>query len=1135
VIPGATTKLTNEGTQERRTVQTDSIGNYRYVNLIPGRYRLDVEKAGFKRLDRPDIVVEVQTDVRIDLTLEVGQLVQTVEVKAQTPLLQTDSAALGQVIGTPEEMPLNGRNVLNLVTLVPGVIAQGGAEQNPNLGNNVGWGNYQISGGLADENAAYIDGASIIVNYNDMTALVPTQDAIQEFNVQTADVSPEFGRFSGGVINLATKSGTNLFHGAAWEYLRNADLNANTFFANSSGLGVPPYQQNQFGADVGGPIRKDKTFFFFSYEGYRQRHGATTLTTVPSAAMEQGNFTQAGLPTLYDPLTTCGAPPNPAGGIAFTPPACPAGTTLYTRKSFASEYGAGNVVPNGSNISGVSSRLNSTSILMAQDIYPLPNQPGLTNNFALNYTAGGDNDQINSRIDQNVSDKQHIFGRYTYWTMEKPPSYPLGRVADPNASVSKDLTQQIMLADTYSINPTTVADLRVSFLRYDYSTNLVSLGDDLTTFGWPAILNSIPYHMSPQPAISGFGGFSGSSSFIRDANMDYSAAGSLTKIKGKHTLKFGFEIIKLVFNFVQTNDAGGIFTFDNGFTALNPNSPAGTGYSFASFMLGNGSSGSFLTELATGSHEWNNGFYANDTYQVTSRLTLNLGLRYDLPFLWVEKYNRLNVLQPNNANYLAAATGLPLMGDAADAGSSLYPDNHEFTNRYHLFQPRVGFAYRAPHRTVIRAGYGVVDLPGDAVENTEPVVHAVNRYTNTWLSTLNGGLTPYLPLSNPIPTGIILPLGHNTAALQQYLEGTSVSAPIPDNSYGYMQQWNFNVEHELAPGTMLEIAYVGSRGVHVPQSGQKLDVLPDQDLSMGTALQAQVTNPFYGLITTGSLAVPTVSAAQLLLPYPEYTGFTNTAAADGDTNYQAMYVKFQKRFQSAGTILASYTFSKWMTNVETTTSYLETGVGNTVGSVQNWHNLRADWSPSSNDVPHNLVVSYSLGLPFGQGKRFLGGASGASNKVVSGWGINGIYTLQSGLPLVMTDSVNNDHSTGNGTQRPNIVPGCTIGLHTPAASRRNEWFNTACFTQPAAFTYGDAPRTLTNVRGAGINNSDFALFKNTKLTERMGLQFRAEFFNLWNRVQFYEPGQSFGSGTFGIISTQENQPRLVQFALRLQF
>jgi len=319
-----------------------------------------------------------------------------------------------------------------------------------------------------------------------------------------------------------------------------------------------------------------------------------------------------------------------------------------------------------------------------------------------------------------------------------------------------------------------------------------------------------------------------------------------------------------------------------------------------------------------------------------------------------------------------------------------------------------------------------------------------------------------------------------------------------------------------------------------------MDQLPDQDLALGSQLLKSVSNPFSGLITTpGALSSATIPYEQLLRPYPQYLGYENIGESNGDTNYQAMLVKFQKRFQSAGNILVSYTWSKWMTNVETATFWNEPS---SAGVQQDFYNLRADWAPSSNDVPHNLVVSYSLGLPFGQGKKFLPGASGPLNKMVSGWGINGIYTLQSGVPIVVTDAVNNSYSydntgiTSTGAQRPNLVAGCNVNVSGSAPVRANNgWFNTNCFTQPAPFTFGDSPREFANLRGAGINNSDFALFKDTKLNERFALQFRAEFFNLWNRVQFGMPGNQYGAGGFGDVFNQANNPRLVQLALRLEF
>jgi len=349
-IPGAAVTLINTGTSDHRAATTDSFGNYEFVNLVPGVYRNEVQKSGFKRLTRDEIHVEVQSTLRIDAPLQVGDVGQVVEVSAESPLLQTETSSLGHVVEARavQEMPLNGRNVINLVALVPGVVPQGQSMGNPTNTNISAWGNYQIGGGIGNQSAAFLDGAPVNTSYNNAVMLVPTQDAIQEFRVQTNNLGAEFGRFAGGVINMYSKSGTNSFHGSAYEFLRNKVLNANTFFNNRSGIGVPAFTQNQFGANVGGPAIKDKTFFFFSYEGYRLRQGQSTLNSVPSAAMRAGDFSnvrtaQGVLVPIYDPLTTCGVlamrpaaarrlPGSPSRTISFRP----AGLTPRRKPSKAS-------------------------------------------------------------------------------------------------------------------------------------------------------------------------------------------------------------------------------------------------------------------------------------------------------------------------------------------------------------------------------------------------------------------------------------------------------------------------------------------------------------------------------------------------------------------------------------------------------------------------------------------------------------------------------------------------------------------------------------------------------------------------------------------------------------------------------
>jgi len=486
-VPEAVVTLTKTGTAERRTAVSNADGNYEFVNLLPGRYRVEVEKAGFKHLTRDDIPVEVQATVRVDASMQVGEVGQTVEVTGQAPLLQTDTSSLGTIVESRkvQEMPLNGRNVINLITLVPGVVAQGDAMTNPTGQNIFSFGNYQVGGAVAGQNATFLDGAPLNVAQGSLIALIPTQDAMQEFRVQTNSLGPEFGRFAGGVINLVSKSGSNQFHGSSYEFLRNKVLNANTFFNNLTGKPVPSFTQNQFGSNIGGPIKKDKTFFFFSYEGFRLRYGVPFLVAVPTGAQRSGDFSNTraasgALIPVYDPLTTCGVLGNAAcaGGL--------------TRSPFP-----GNVIP--------ASRLDPTAKVLA-NYWGQPNAPGLPftnlNNFSANAGAGGDNDQVNVRGDHSLSDKQRLFARYSYWTNLSLAEDPYGTHVYQDRGPETWVVNSAVLGDTYMLSPSTVFDLRLAFIRFQYARTPASLGLDLTSFGLPAALNNeVSFRVIPTPVV----------------------------------------------------------------------------------------------------------------------------------------------------------------------------------------------------------------------------------------------------------------------------------------------------------------------------------------------------------------------------------------------------------------------------------------------------------------------------------------------------------------------------------------------------------------------------------------------------------------------------------------------------------
>ncbi|MBY0503881.1 MAG: carboxypeptidase-like regulatory domain-containing protein [Bryobacteraceae bacterium] len=1122
-MPQATVVLINAGRADRRTTQTDADGNYQFVNLAPGQYRVEIEKTGFRRLVRENVLVEVQSTARIDAAMQVGDVSQVLEVTAQTPLLQTENASLGQVVEARKvlEMPLNGRNVFSLVALAPGVVPGGQSSQTPTGANPFAWANFQIGGGQANQSASYIDGAPNNSSYVNHTMLVPTQDAVQEFKVQTNNLGPEFGRLAGGVINLTTKSGTNSFHGSAYEFFRNRSLNANTFFNNRAGVGRPAFSQNQFGLSGGGPVIKDKTFFFGSYEGFRLRQGQSYVFSVPTDLQRGGNFSDfrnaAGntIP-VYDPLTTCGRLGNAACATNA------AGAEVISRVPFPN-----NTIPD--------SRIDRAARQMT-GLWGRANSPGLpntaVNNFTANASVGGDQNQYNFRVDHNFSERQRAFVRYTYWRNLNLPIDPYNTKTCVDRCTEDMNTNQAVIGDNFTLSPSMFLDLRLSFSRFHYDRFATTAGFDLTQLGWPSALNNqVAVRVQPIPIVTGYNGVfgtNGTGSTIVARNDVYSISPNLTKILGKHTLKFGAEWRRNTHNYYQQNNPSGSFNFDALMTSVNPLAAAGTGNGFASFLLGMGSGGGLTHNNFVAGQMIYRAYYVGDQHQVTSRLTLNYGLRFEQMGPWSERFDRLVVLLPTVANELSGRGGLNFTGRLGLVNS---PDSPSRNNAKlgNVFSPRLGLAYRLNNKTVIRTGWGLFFLPNDVAFNSAPNIDISNAYTTPYVGTLDGSITPADRLSNPFPNGIIQAPGRSPN-IQRLFYGQGVSAPVFNDPRANTQQWNFDVQRELAGGMALDVAYAGSKGTHLPGPNQALNQLPESFLSQGAALQQQVPNPFFGQVQLGVLAQPNVARAQLQRPYPQYTGFNIVSPMNRNSIYHALQVKLEKRFAKGASILGSYTYSKLISDTDTLTAWLEPGGGL---AVQNWYNLRAERSVALYDVPQRAVVSFIYDLPFGKGQKFLNSTNGAVSRVVGGWGVNGVTTFQSGNPLNLTMAVNTTNSQGGG-QRPNST-GTTANLTGAAQDRLSRWFDTSAFTPTPAFQFGNVARSLSRVRSHGIANYDFTVFKNTAITERVGLQFRAEIFNLFNRVQFNYPGTAMGNPQFGVVSGQYNNPRLVQLALRLIF
>ncbi|MFN7938505.1 MAG: carboxypeptidase regulatory-like domain-containing protein [Bryobacteraceae bacterium] len=1110
VIPAAPLTLTNRDTNERHTTSSGRDGLFQFINLAPGPYRLEVEQAGFGRYVREPLVVEVQKTIRIDVALTVGQTSERIQVVAETPLLEPENSSLGQVVERRkvEELPLNGRNPLALVALVPGVVPGGGSLAGPALPNFYAWGNFQISGALGNQSETMLDGTTVHGMLMNTVRLVPIEDAVQEFKVQTNSLAAEFGHTSGGIINLTTKSGTNRYHGSAFEFVRNDVFDASTFFNNSKGIARPPLTQNQFGATFGGPVIKDRLFFFTSYESYRQRKGQSVLFTVPTAEQRNGDFSQtrtaagAVIP-VYDATTT----------------RLDAATNANIRDAFP-----GNVIPR-SRIDGAAGKLSN--LLMSS-----PNVAGSAftniNNFATNASQAANSDQFNARVDFNRSSSHRLFGRYTYWDSGTPAIDPYNNGTIYQLYPDFRTTHQGVLESVHTFSPTTVLDVRYSFIKFDYERIPKTKGIDLTTLGFPTSMQQqIPdgFRHLPNFSIQGFNTLPGGGP-IRQNETTNQVSANLTKIAGRHTVKFGTDLRVYRLGYTQSNEPSGAFNFTAPFTARDPFGAGG--YAYASFLLGYAATAALNTPAYLNEQRIYQGYYVQDDYRVNRRLTLNLGLRWDRDGGITERDDRLSTFQADQPHPFAQQTGLPLVGRLALVNSQERSTRHWADQYNKQFAPRAGFAFSITPKTVLRGGYGLFWLPL-AIARRENLVEATATGSSPFLGSIDGGRTPYRVLSNPFPDGITQPVGRD-ANFQRTLTGQVIPTTVSFEERAYSQQWNMNLQRDLSGSSLIEVAYVGLKANKLPINVFPFNTLRPEVMQMGSALTGQVANPFFGQVSRGVLSTATVARGQLLRPFPQYDNVTVRGSFIGNSIYHSMQLKYQKRFQTGAGVLVSYTASKLITDTESQTSWLEPTAG-----VQNPYNMRLERGLSSSDIPQRLVISGNYDLPFGRGKTFLSNASGVAGKLVSGWVMNGIFTTQRGVPLFLTTAANQTGSLGGGS-RPNST-GQSAMLEGPAQQRLNRWFDTSRFTAPAAFTYGNVARTLPDVRGPGLNNVDFSIFKNTAFgpEQRFNLQFRAESYNLFNRTEFSLPGTAFGTAQFGVISSQANDARLIQFALKLSF
>jgi len=1145
-VPGATVKIVSLGTNEARTTSTSSAGTYSFPNLAPGQYRVEVTQPGFKQFIRSSVPVQVDVSSRVDVSLEVGNVSESIVVTSEAPLLQTDSSSLGTVVSQTaiQNIPLSGRNVNNLLTLVPGVIAGGGTYGNAvsnqaggSRTNAIGFGNYSIGGGFGNQSQFYVDGVPSNAPANNLTSYIPSQDVVSEFRVVTNNISAEYGNYAGGVINISTKSGSNVFHGSAYEYLRNKVLNANSFFANRQGLDRAPLVQNQFGVTVSGPIRKDKTFFFFGFERELVHTSTLSQTTVPTADMRAGDFSATGLAPIYD-QSQPGRPQFQCNGKLNV--ICP-------------------------------SRLDQSAVKLFAKEFPLPNRPGLVNNFAVQMPTGGVNNQISPRADHHFSDKNSMFVRYGQWKAESNAfdAWGLGTQGQGQTGI---FTKQAVLGDTHSFNATTGLDLRLSFLRVFENEYPVSEGVDLSQFGpnWAAIPKQLAspanwpaMAFNGTPGVSSVSGTNGIGSQLFWHQNVYSLSGNLTKVVGRHQLKFGAMLRRV--QWISDPENGGItLNFDANATATTQGANVAGGSAVASALLGIPASttNSYIGGSRAYYHTY--GFFVDDTFQATKKLTLTLGLRWDQPGAFSEARNWDTVLQPDQpsplGSFLNPVTNQQqkIMGNVALVGTPAWPSDREDVLHWKVFSPRLGLAYRLTDKTVLRGGYGISYPPTTLSQdgpNLSPINAASTAVNNTFQISSGSPDSILATVSNPFPFGINQP--PRNQATPGFLYGKLMIARKPDYPLPYVQQWNVAIEQQIGKDSSLTVAYAGSKGTNLLLQGTftvsnlQLNQLPDQYFSMGSAaLLAQVKNPFFGIINNPgtTMSNPTVAAGLLLRPFPQFDRVLALDPYAGKSNYKSLQTSYQKRFGAGGILSVAYTWSRLEADTDSVTSFLDENSPFS-GQIQDSNHLEREYSLSGYDIPHNLSLGYAIELPFGSGKHFLSGAKGVGNAIISGWRVNGITTLRSGNPLGMTQfrggTAISQLGGGSGYfgvqglfMRPDAVANCD---RSASGSREfkvdHGWFNTKCYT-PVPFgdvRFGSAARIDPDVRIDSLKNWDFSLAKSTAITELVKLQFTAEFYNIFNRARFGAPNNTAGDPLMGLVFTQSNQPRAVQFGLRFDF
>jgi hypothetical protein len=1070
-IVNARVELTETSTSIRQATITSATGDYFFTQLNPGSYSLAVTATGFQGLNRTGITLSVGQTVSVDLILTIGSQ-QTVTVNANAPLLQAETSNIQTNISGPiiVAMPLNTRNFIQLATLAPGVALPPGTLLP------------RINGGRPRTNEYLYDGISALQPEPGQVAFFPILDSIQEFTVQANNVPAEFGRFNGGVVNVATRSGSNAIHGSIFEYFRNEALNARNYFASSTAR-RPEYRRNLYGATLGTPIIHDRLFFFGDYQGVRQYIGVTRISTIPTLNERKGIFT--GASPIYNPATT----------------------TVVNGKFVRQQF------PN--NIINVPLDPAAVALLAR---FPTPtNLTAAANNYTRTANDSDHQNQFDVRVDGVLGHRDRAFGRYSYYSEVEEPVTPLpdgsGAITGSTLGtggvpgLSNVHGQQAVADETHTFSPHFLNNIKLGYTRRGNTIVGPALADTASTaLGIPGIPTNAAFNNAlPLFTFTGFQQLGPSAStFAQFQTAVWQLVNTAVFTHGAHAFKAGIDFRWYQLNTISPPNPTGSFAFTT--TGTNQQGVTNSGNSIASFLLGQVDTFQIdLQENKIRPRAHILEYFFQDDWKASNRLTLNLGARWTLHFPSTEKNNQ-------GAVFNLATQQLDYLGVN---GNSRSARELHFTN----VAPRVGFTYLLAPQTVVRSGFGIVfiDQSGITTPFTTPQFPFIQNVQQRTGDSVNAAFAlSHGPSVAPIPFTPDAGLGQSV-----YTANRTAGS-------GYVQQWNLAVQRAITNNLSAEVAYVGSHIVHVGIPDSNLNQLTTDQLAQGSALQAKVPNPYYGQIPASSpLGGKTITEAQLLKPFPRFQNVATYRNNSGNTNYNAFQAKVEQRLAHGISFLFAYTHSKLMDDASAVFS-------TTVLSSPNSSSLIAadtfrpylERDASNGDMPNITSFSGIYELPAGRGHNFA--STGIANAVLGGWSLNAIMLLQSGMPVTVTQATNNNAFAGFALQRPNIIAKTSL----PASQRTPaHFFNTAAFTTAPQFVLGDASRNP--VRGPAYRNLDIAFVKHTPLPGETNLEFRAELFNITNTPAFAQPNGSFGAAAFGTITSTTTDPRVVQFALRL--